>query len=72
MSRARVVRTNEDGKKEMIFLDLKKVYDAKIPDLQLKKNDILYVPPSTVRIFTSQAFLQAALAAAAGASVYRW
>jgi polysaccharide export outer membrane protein len=72
MSRARIVRSNEDGKKEMIFLDLKKVYDAKMPDLQLKKNDILYVPPSTVRIFTSQAFLQAALAAAAGASVYRW
>jgi polysaccharide export outer membrane protein len=71
-SKVRVVRSAEDGHKEMIYLDLKKIYDAKMPDIQLQKNDILYVPPSTVRIFTSQAFLQAASAAAAGAAVYRW
>jgi polysaccharide export outer membrane protein len=71
-SRARVIRTDKTGKKEMIFLDLQKVYDAKMADLQLQKDDILYVPPSTARIFTSQMFLQAALSAATGASVYRW
>jgi polysaccharide export outer membrane protein len=71
-SHARIVRSLENGRKEMIFLNLQKVYDGQMPDIQLKENDILYVPPSSVRIFTSQAFLQAAAAAAAGASVYRW
>lgn len=71
-SRVRVVRTAENGQKTMILLDLKKVYEGKMSDILLQKDDILYVPPSTLRIFTSQAFLQAAAASAAGASVYRW
>jgi polysaccharide export outer membrane protein len=70
--RAHIVRTNEDGTKVMIAVDLQKVLDSKSPDLQLQKNDILYVPRSTARIFASQAFLSAAFASAAGASVYRW
>jgi polysaccharide export outer membrane protein len=69
---ARLVRTNENGTKVIIALDLQKVLNSRSPDIQLQKNDILYVPRSTARIFASQAFITAAFASAAGASIYRW
>jgi polysaccharide export outer membrane protein len=71
-SRVRIVRTEQNGTRQVIALDLQKVLDSKRPDIQLQKNDILYVPRSTARIFSSQSFLSTVMATAAGASVYRF
>ena len=51
---ARIIRTNEDGSKTEIPLDLAKIIRGKAPDATLAANDILFVPDSKGRIVALQ------------------
>jgi polysaccharide export outer membrane protein len=65
---AKLIRTTPEGRQE-IPVDLKKILSAKATDLALQDNDILFVPSSAAK--TAFKDFEAALPAAAGASVYR-
>jgi polysaccharide export outer membrane protein len=65
---AKLIRTTPQGRQE-IPVDLKKILSAKATDLALQDNDILFVPSSAAK--TAFKDFEAALPAAAGASVYR-
>jgi polysaccharide export outer membrane protein len=51
---ARIIRTNEDGSKTEIPVDLGKVLRGKAPDTTLAANDILFVPDSKSKIVALQ------------------
>ena len=51
---ARIIRTNQDGSKTEIPLDLTKILRGKAPDATLAANDILFVPDSKRRIVALQ------------------
>lgn len=65
---AMLVRTTPQGRQE-IPVNLKKIFRSMEPDLAMRDNDILFVPSSVAK-GTWKNF-EAALPAAAGASVYR-
>jgi polysaccharide export outer membrane protein len=46
-SDARIIRTEPDGSRKMIPVNLKKVLKGDSPDLMLADNDILFIPDST-------------------------
>ena len=64
---AKLLRKSHDGTTE-VQVDLKKMLQAKIPDLPLQANDILIVPSSTGKIMAGRT-LEAALQAATLLSV---
>jgi polysaccharide biosynthesis/export protein len=64
---ARIIRKGPNGMSETP-VELKKILEAKAPDLPMEADDILFVPTSARKAFASQT-LQAALQAAAAASV---
>jgi hypothetical protein len=51
---ARIIRTNQDGSKTEIPVDLGKIIRGKAPDATLAANDILFVPDSKGRIVALQ------------------
>jgi polysaccharide biosynthesis/export protein len=51
LSKARILRTNKDGSREEIFVDLAKLHDGKVGDPLIQTDDILYVPRSDARVF---------------------
>lgn len=65
---AKLIRTTPQGRQE-IPVDLKKILSAKATDLTLQDNDILFVPSSAAKNALKD--FEAALPAAAGASIYR-
>ena len=65
---ARLIRTTAQGRQE-IPVNLKKVLSSKETDLAMQDNDILFVPSSTAK--NAWKDVEAALPAAAGATVYR-
>lgn len=65
---ARLIRTTPQGRQE-IPVNLKKILSAKETDLAMRDNDILFVPNSAAK--NAWKNFEAALPAAAGASVYR-
>jgi len=67
-SSARLIRTTPQGREE-IPVNLKKILSAKATDTPMQDNDILFVPSSVAK--STWASVQAALPAAAGASIYR-
>jgi len=67
LSAARIIRKGPSGVTETP-VELKKVLQAKAPDLELQANDILFVPTSTTRL-VGRGTLQAALQAAAAVSI---
>jgi polysaccharide export outer membrane protein len=67
-SSARLIRTTPQGRQE-IPVNLKKILGSKANDLAMQDNDILFVPSSAAK--TAFKDFEAALPAAAGASVYR-
>jgi polysaccharide biosynthesis/export protein len=67
-SSARLIRTTPQGREE-IPINLKKILSAKATDTPMQDNDILFVPSSVAK--STWASVQAALPAAAGASIYR-
>jgi polysaccharide biosynthesis/export protein len=64
---ARILRTGPDGTTETP-VQLKKILNAKAPDLILQADDILFVPTSTAKAITGRT-LEAAMQAATAASV---
>ncbi len=65
---ARLIRTTDAGRVE-IAVNLKKILRSKETDLAMRDNDILFVPSSAAK--DAWKSFEAALPAAAGASVYR-
>jgi polysaccharide export outer membrane protein len=45
-SAARIIRTNQDGTKTDIPVNVSKIFKGRSPDLVLAANDILYIPTS--------------------------
>jgi hypothetical protein len=70
LSRAHIVRTLEDGRKEDIVVAVDRIYKGKAPDVVLKDGDILYVPTSNSRLVTEQA-INSALGIGTSVAVYR-
>jgi len=67
-SSAKLIRTTTEGRQE-IPVNLKKILQSKNTDLALQDNDILFIPTSAAK--NAMKDFEAALPAAAGASVYR-
>lgn len=67
MSGVRIIRKGPEGMTET-QVPLKKMLEAKAPDVTLQADDILFVPVSGVRVASGQA-LQAAMSAATGIAV---
>jgi len=65
---ARIIRKTPAGMTET-KLEVKKMLEAKIPDVTLHADDILFVPISGVRVFAGRTF-EAAMAAATAVTVY--
>jgi polysaccharide biosynthesis/export protein len=70
LKRVQLVRTMEDGNKEMITIPVDQIYKGKAPDVALKDGDILYVPTSTGKLATLQA-INSALGIGTQVLVYR-
>jgi polysaccharide biosynthesis/export protein len=68
MSGARIIRKTPSGMTET-RIQLKKMLEAKTPDLTLQADDILFVPLSGARVAAAQA-IGAAISAATAVSVY--
>ena len=68
MGGARIIRKTPSGMTEL-RIQLKKMLEAKAPDITLQADDILFVPVSGGRIFAGQA-LQTALSAATAVTIY--
>jgi polysaccharide biosynthesis/export protein len=65
---AKLIRTTPHGRQE-IPVNLKKVLQSKSTDLAMQDNDILFIPSSAAKNAVKD--FEAALPAAAGASIYR-
>lgn len=50
-----LVRTLDDGRKEMITLPVDRILKGRAPDVAMKDGDILYVPTSNVKMASMQA-----------------
>lgn len=50
-----LVRTLDDGRKEMITLPVDRIIKGRAPDLAMKDGDILYVPTSNMKLVSLQA-----------------
>jgi polysaccharide export outer membrane protein len=68
MGGARIIRKTPSGMTET-RIQLKKMLEAKIPDVSLQADDILFVPVSGVRIAAGKTF-EAAFAMATAVSIY--
>jgi len=68
MGGARIIRKTPAGMTET-RIQLKKMLEAKVPDITLQADDILFVPVSGARILASET-LQSALSAATAVSIY--
>lgn len=69
LDKARLVRKTGDGEK-YIPLHLKKMLAAKIPDLRVQADDVIFVPNSTVKTGFKRG-LEAAVEAVTGVIIYR-
>jgi polysaccharide export outer membrane protein len=67
MSGVRIIRKGPDGMTET-RVPLKKMLEAKAPDVNLQADDILFVPLSGMRVAASES-VQAAISAATGLAV---
>ncbi|MBV9146821.1 MAG: polysaccharide biosynthesis/export family protein [Acidobacteria bacterium] len=65
----KLVRTTANGRQES-SINLKKILEAKAPDVRLQPDDILYVPSSKVKVITHRG-LEAIVQTASGVAVYR-
>ena len=70
MSRAHLVRTLGDGRKEDIILNVDKIQAAKAPDVAMKDGDILFVPTSNGKLIALQA-ITSALNIGTNIAIYR-
>jgi len=70
MSRAHLVRTLDDGRKEDIILNVDKIQASKAPDVAMKDGDVLFIPTSNVKLVMLQG-IQSALNISSSVVVYR-
>jgi polysaccharide biosynthesis/export protein len=68
--KARIVRTDKDGKKTEIHIDLGKLVNGKTEDLSLTANDVLIVPNSTGKVAGRRA-TEAAIGTVTGWLIWR-
>jgi polysaccharide export outer membrane protein len=52
---AQLVRTLDDGRKEMITLPIDRIIKGRAPDVAMKDGDILYIPTSNLKLASLQA-----------------
>jgi polysaccharide biosynthesis/export protein len=57
IKRAQLVRTLEDGRREMIIVPVNLIYKGQAPDVALNDGDILYIPTSTTKLVGEQAIV---------------
>ncbi len=69
LDRVKLVRTTEKGREETP-INLKRVLEAKSPDLKLQADDIIFVPTNTAKSATRRG-LEAIIQAATGVAIYR-
>ncbi len=68
LANARLIRKSADGQHE-IPVDLKKILQSKAPDLQLRPNDILFVPNSAAKTAGKRG-IEAVLQTVTGIAIY--
>ena len=69
LQRVKLVRTTKEGRQETP-IDLRRVLEAKAPDLKLQADDIIFVPTSTAKSATRRG-LEAIVQTATGVAIYR-
>jgi hypothetical protein len=69
MDQTILVRTNPDGTKTVLHLKLDNILNAKAADFSVLPDDILYLPPSTLKA-ASKVALQAAIGFASQAYIF--
>jgi len=67
---ARVLRADGGAEREQIPANLKKIMDNKAPDLQLRPDDILYVPNSMGKVIGTRG-LETAIGLGTGIAIFR-
>jgi polysaccharide export outer membrane protein len=70
LSATRILRASGGAEREQIPANIKKIMDNKSPDLQMQPDDILYVPNSFVKQFSSRG-VEAAIGLGTGVAIYR-
>jgi polysaccharide export outer membrane protein len=70
LKRVQLVRTLDDGKKEMITIPVNLIYKGEAPDVALKDGDILYIPTSTGKLVSAQV-ISSALGIGTNIAIYR-
>jgi polysaccharide export outer membrane protein len=65
---ARIIRKGPNGMTD-VKIEIKKMLEAKSPDMTLQADDILFIPVSGARVVAGRTF-EAAMAAATGVSIY--
>jgi len=69
MSGVRIIRKTPSGSMTETRVALKKILEAKVPDVTLQADDILFVPVSGGRVLAGRTF-EAAMSAATAVSIY--
>lgn len=69
LSGARIIRKGPGGEMTETKLEIKKMLEAKIPDVTLHADDIVFVPVSGARVLAGRSF-EAAMAAVTAVSIY--
>ena len=70
LSGTRILRVSGGAEREQIPANIKKIMSSKATDLQMQPDDILYVPNSFVKQFSSRS-VEAAIGVGTGIAVYR-
>ena len=70
LSGARVLRADGGPEREQIPANVKKIMENKAPDLQLRPDDILYIPNSLSKVFSTRG-VEEGLGVGTGLLVYR-
>lgn len=70
LSSARILRADGGAEREQIPANLKKIMDNKAPDLQLRPDDILYVPNSMGKVIGTRG-LETAIGLGTGIAIFR-
>ncbi len=70
LGEARILRADRGAEREQIPANLKKIMAKKAPDLQLRPDDILYVPNSMGKVIGSRG-METAIALGTGIAIWR-
>ena len=70
LKRVQLVRTLNDGRKEVIAVSVSDIFKGKAPDIALQDGDVVYVPTSTGKLVGEQA-LTAAVGIGSQVTIYK-